>query len=312
MEREGKHIYRGAVVDGEYEGYGECTYTDGASYAGSWRAGKWHGRGKLTMADGGTYEGGFEEGERHGKGVLLASAAVAAVGALDVETGVYTIGVAGTPGLEDGAAVAEYDGGWARGAMAGAGRLALRSGETYEGQFEAGRYHGRGVLCAAGGRETEGDFAEGVASGDACTVLLSGGGLALTLTLTLTLTLALALALTLASTLIRCCCRAAGGTRVQYPTGCARARASAPTRRATSTPARGAPTSATARAAGGWWVAAASTAAGATTRCKGAACSRCRAAPRSMESGRLACCAARRRCAAPPAATSYTWASWQR
>ena len=135
VEREGKHIYRGAVVDGEYEGYGECTYTDGASYAGSWRAGKWHGRGKLTMADGGTYEGGFEEGERHGKGVLLAAAAIVAVGALDVETGVYTIGVAGTPGLEDGAAVAEYDGGWARGAMAGAGRLALRSGETYEGHF---------------------------------------------------------------------------------------------------------------------------------------------------------------------------------
>ena len=54
--------------------------------------------------------------------------------------------------------------------MSGAGRLALRSGETYEGEFAAGRYHGRGVLCAAGGRETEGDFAEGVASGDACTV----------------------------------------------------------------------------------------------------------------------------------------------
>ena len=62
MEREGAHSYRGGVVDGQYDGYGECAYTDGASYAGGWRVGKWHGRGKLTMADGGTYEGGFEEG----------------------------------------------------------------------------------------------------------------------------------------------------------------------------------------------------------------------------------------------------------
>ena len=38
-------------------------------------------------------------------------------------------------GIEDGAAVVEYDGEWARGAMAGAGRLALRSGETYEGEL---------------------------------------------------------------------------------------------------------------------------------------------------------------------------------
>ena len=32
------------------------------------------------------------------------------------------------------------------------------------------------MLCAAGGRETEGSFVEGVPSGDACTVLLPGGG----------------------------------------------------------------------------------------------------------------------------------------
>jgi hypothetical protein len=245
VEREGAHSYRGGVVDGQYDGYGECAYTDGASYAGGWRAGKWHGRGKLTMADGGTYEGGFEEGERHGRGVLLAPAAVAAGGGgtLDAETGVFTSEVAGAVGIEDGTAVVEYDGGWVRGAMAGAGRLALRSGEAYDGQFEAGRYHGRGVLCAPGGRETEGDFAEGVASGDACTVLLPAGGLAPTLTLTLTLTLALTLTstltATLTSTLTRCCCRAVGGTRARYPAGCARARASAPTRRATSTRARG-------------------------------------------------------------------------
>jgi hypothetical protein len=156
---------------------------------------------------------------------------------------VFTSEVAGAVGIEDGTAVVEYDGGWVRGAMAGAGRLALRSGEAYDGQFEAGRYHGRGVLCAPGGRETEGDFAEGVASGDACTVLLPAGGLAPTLTLTLTLTLALTLTstltATLTSTLTRCCCRAVGGTRARYPAGCARARASAPTRRATSTRARG-------------------------------------------------------------------------
>ena len=137
-----------------------CAYTDGTSYAGNWRAGRWHGRGKHTTADGGSYEGGFEGGERHGQGVLLASpAATAAEGA-----------------AADGAVVMEYDGGWARGAMAGVGRLVLRSGETYEGHFEGGRYHGRGVLCAAGGRETEGDFDAGEASGDACTVLLPGGG----------------------------------------------------------------------------------------------------------------------------------------
>ena len=56
----------------------------------------------------------------------------------------YTRGAEGAVGIEDGAVVVEYDGEWARGAMAGAGRLALRSGETYEGEFQAGRYHGRG------------------------------------------------------------------------------------------------------------------------------------------------------------------------
>ena len=43
-----RDVYKGELVNGAFEGYGEMLYADAAQFTGSWRGGKRHGRGIFT------------------------------------------------------------------------------------------------------------------------------------------------------------------------------------------------------------------------------------------------------------------------
>lgn len=63
-----KGTWRGASID-NFVGYGTVTNGDGGKYAGEWKNSNYNGKGKLTDAQGGTYVGEFKDGQFHGRGV---------------------------------------------------------------------------------------------------------------------------------------------------------------------------------------------------------------------------------------------------
>ncbi|MEO7221804.1 MAG: hypothetical protein ABIY37_04970 [Devosia sp.] len=62
--------YRGALVDGRFEGEGEFIDSAGFSYSGNWRNGLMEGEGRLMLANGDEYVGIFRNGLRDGDGVF--------------------------------------------------------------------------------------------------------------------------------------------------------------------------------------------------------------------------------------------------
>jgi hypothetical protein len=62
--------YRGALVDGRFEGDGEFVDSAGYSYSGAWRDGLMEGMGRQMLANGDEYVGLFRAGLRDGDGVF--------------------------------------------------------------------------------------------------------------------------------------------------------------------------------------------------------------------------------------------------
>ena len=58
----GKYTYRGAVADGQPDGYGVLLSGDSAVYSGQWKAGKRHGRAPVTDPQGRTVQAVFPAG----------------------------------------------------------------------------------------------------------------------------------------------------------------------------------------------------------------------------------------------------------
>jgi hypothetical protein len=62
--------YRGALVDGRFEGQGEFVDSAGFSYSGAWHDGLMEGTGRQMLANGDEYVGLFRAGLRDGEGVF--------------------------------------------------------------------------------------------------------------------------------------------------------------------------------------------------------------------------------------------------
>ena len=65
---DGKYV--GQIENGEPNGQGTFTFSDGRKYEGEWENGYRHGQGTFTSPKGDKYEGDFKDGKRHGKGTL--------------------------------------------------------------------------------------------------------------------------------------------------------------------------------------------------------------------------------------------------
>lgn len=63
-----KILYRGAVKNGEANGYGTAYFSTGSFYIGQWQNNKRHGSGKYIWANGDSYTGNFEHNKRNGYG----------------------------------------------------------------------------------------------------------------------------------------------------------------------------------------------------------------------------------------------------
>ena len=65
--------YVGVWKDGKEHGQGTFTWYDGRKYVGEWKNGKVHGQGEFTWSNGDKYEGEWKKGEKHGQGTVTFS-----------------------------------------------------------------------------------------------------------------------------------------------------------------------------------------------------------------------------------------------
>jgi hypothetical protein len=63
-------MYEGNFKDGNFNGQGKKTYTDGSIYEGNFKDGNFNGQGKYNRSDGRVYEGNFKDDNFNGQGTL--------------------------------------------------------------------------------------------------------------------------------------------------------------------------------------------------------------------------------------------------
>jgi hypothetical protein len=66
-------VYEGEFQNGQFEGYGNGSFTDGARYSGWHKNSRPHGFGKNSFANGDEYIGYFKDGTRSGQGIMTYS-----------------------------------------------------------------------------------------------------------------------------------------------------------------------------------------------------------------------------------------------
>jgi hypothetical protein len=136
-EIDGLGMYVGEVRsdDGQREGRGTFTFTNGNFYTGDFRNGLFHGRGVMTWKSGSiaTYDGAWENGKQRGYGVEMYRRSVISRFSIDAF-------------------------------LNSLGRL-FRRGEAYRGEFADGKRHGRGVVTYPDGTVYSGVFADGQPEG---------------------------------------------------------------------------------------------------------------------------------------------------
>lgn len=120
---------------GQLEGQGRMTWTNGDEYDGEFLVGLMHGKGKFFSKYSGNYKGDFARGYMEGRGVL-----------------VYVDG-------------ARYDGEFVANQFQGKGKLIYPGGNAYEGDFESNKMHGTGKLSFADKSEYIGQLVDGVIQG---------------------------------------------------------------------------------------------------------------------------------------------------
>ena len=65
-----KPKYVGEITNGEPDGNGALTYSNGDKYEGEWKDGEPNGQGTFTSPNGMKYIGEFKDGESHGQGTF--------------------------------------------------------------------------------------------------------------------------------------------------------------------------------------------------------------------------------------------------
>lgn len=134
--------YKGEVLDGRAEGYGNLTYISGPksgdTYEGEFENNMFNGHGKYIFKDGGgkyTYTGEFIDGSMTGKGRMTFKND-------DIAEGMFV-----------------------NGKCNGQGKVWKYSGDIYEGGLRNNFYHGRGKLTYKAGGYYDGDWNDGFATG---------------------------------------------------------------------------------------------------------------------------------------------------
>ena len=64
-------FFKGKLIHGIKNGYGENTYTNGDVYEGNWKDNTINGQGKYTYKNGDVYEGNWKDYKRHGYGIEI-------------------------------------------------------------------------------------------------------------------------------------------------------------------------------------------------------------------------------------------------
>lgn len=161
-------------AQGQLEGQGRMTWTNGDEYDGEFQAGLMHGKGKYSSIYSGNYKGDFVRGYMEGRGVFVyvdgtrydgefvanqfqGKGKLIYPGGNSYEGDFENNKMHGTGKLSF-ADKSEYIGQLVDGVIQGKGELRRTSGEKYTGDFVAGKMHGQGVFDAGGGNRYSGEF----------------------------------------------------------------------------------------------------------------------------------------------------------
>jgi hypothetical protein len=131
LKSENRFKYKGNFKNGQPNGQGKLTISDGTVIEGNFENGKSNGKGKKTIPDGTVYEGNFKDNEYNGQGKLTEA---------------------------DGTV---YEGIFKDNEYNGQGKLTNADGTVYEGYFENNEYNGQGKLTDVDGTVYKGYFENG-------------------------------------------------------------------------------------------------------------------------------------------------------
>jgi uncharacterized protein (TIGR02145 family) len=170
-------------------GYGECQYSDGI-YSGEWKNGQRNGKGTFTSSNGDTYTGEFLNDNRNGNGKYQWKNGDVYEGdwVNGMNTGnckwTFSNGViyegSVVNGKYNGKGVLIFSNGaigkgdFVDGVMNGKGKMTWKTGEIYEGDWLNGQRTGKGKYKWINGEVYDGDFVNGEFTGN-CKWYLSNG-----------------------------------------------------------------------------------------------------------------------------------------
>lgn len=69
-------VYKGELISGRYEGFGEARWIGGSEYSGGFQRGRYHGQGYFKWSDGKIFTGNYVDGHKEGRGKVLMKDAV--------------------------------------------------------------------------------------------------------------------------------------------------------------------------------------------------------------------------------------------
>lgn len=151
-------VYRGQLVDGQFQGQGVMEWPNGDSYRGGFSQGRFSGRGTMESEAGYRYQGDYSAGMPEGQGKIRF-----------IDKSSYQGGM--SRGLLHGSgsfnsAYEQYTGEFVDNYYEGSGSVAYTDGARYSGQFKAGQFHGQGQYIDKVGNTYNGEFHQGAFSGE--------------------------------------------------------------------------------------------------------------------------------------------------
>lgn len=149
--KEGDFKYEGYFADGEKNGQGKLSGTNGIIYDGMWKGNVYHGHGVLVYKNGDVYEGDFKYGSRCGSGKLRN-----AQGELlydgEWRNDLYN-GLGKLHTVDD-----TYKGKFLNGKRNGFGNALYKNGDNYKGFWSDDKKHGAGVMNCHKGWKYDGTW----------------------------------------------------------------------------------------------------------------------------------------------------------
>jgi len=153
--------YKGHIVDGKRNGFGEYTTNNGSIYEGEWKDDKKSGQGKMVYKDGSSYDGEWKDDIKEGYGTVIWSNGKKYIGYL-------------VNNQKEGQGVTYYangnketEGNYKNGELDGKGKQYYENGKIgYSGDWKMGKYNGIGIFYTEDGfKMYEGEFKNGTMEG---------------------------------------------------------------------------------------------------------------------------------------------------